>query len=133
MQNISELSKKDLGDLGEDVAVRFLKNKGYLIKYIKYKLGRGEIDIIALDKKNCLCFIEVKTKRADDGFNPLLSITDNKQRQLSKLALMYMQKFKIQNIDARFDVVTVVFKNDKKKYYDVNLFKNAFPLHSKYL
>lgn len=132
MRNIKSLNRKELGRLGENVAVKFLKKKGYLIKHIRFKLGRGEIDIVGIDRKQCLCFIEVKTKKVNDEFNPLFSITDKKQKQLSKLALLYMQKFNIYDTNARFDVITVIFKANNRSY-DVDLLKNAFPLHSKYL
>ena len=47
--------------IGEDIAVNYLKKKGYKIIERNFRKGYGEIDIIAL-KKNVLVFVEVKTR-----------------------------------------------------------------------
>ncbi len=52
-----------LGEKGEELAVRFLKKKGYKIIKQNYKTRIGEIDIIARDG-NALVFIEVKTRES---------------------------------------------------------------------
>ena len=44
-------TKKQLGAQGEDLAVKFLAGKGYLILERNYYIQSGEIDIIAQDKK----------------------------------------------------------------------------------
>lgn len=129
MSNLSDLDRKSTGKLGEQVAINFLESQGYSIKETNYKLGHGEIDIIAFDK-DYICFIEVKTQKENESTHPLYAITDSKQRQLSKLALLYIKKFHLQNKDARFDVVGVMFKSDGTHH--LNLIKNAFSLHPKY-
>src|ERR1700704_4949873 len=53
--------KKDpLGERGENVAARELRNKGYRILTRNFKCVMGEIDIVARDGKT-LVFVEVKT------------------------------------------------------------------------
>ena len=37
------------GKQGEEIAVKFLKNKGYKILETNWRLGKNEIDIIAMD------------------------------------------------------------------------------------
>ncbi len=53
-------SKKDVGNLGEDIAAQFLMKQGYLIKDRNYLRSYGEIDIVAY-KNGIYHFIEVKT------------------------------------------------------------------------
>ncbi|MCJ7563371.1 MAG: YraN family protein, partial [Candidatus Aminicenantes bacterium] len=45
--------------MGEDAAVRFLEKKRYRVVARGFRLFRGEIDIIAYDRKT-LVFAEVK-------------------------------------------------------------------------
>lgn len=62
--------KRKTGDWGEDLASSFLKKKKYKILDRNYNVRGGEIDIIAWCKINrvkTLCFIEVKTRKHDDG------------------------------------------------------------------
>lgn len=49
------------GKIGEDIAVNFLKTKGYKVLTRNYTKKWGEIDIVALNK-GVLHFIEVKSK-----------------------------------------------------------------------
>ena len=46
--------------MGEDIAVKYLKNKGFSIVCLNYRKKYGEIDIIA-KKGTILHFVEVKT------------------------------------------------------------------------
>ncbi len=50
-----------IGLLGEDIACRYLANKGLSIRERNYTRRWGEIDIIAVDKGNKIHFIEVKS------------------------------------------------------------------------
>ena len=77
-------SKKQTGDLGEKLALDYLKKKKYKILETNYRYSRkGEIDIIAKDKKTKdLVFIEVKTRR-DSRFGwPEVSVNQKKRRRL---------------------------------------------------
>jgi len=57
------------GVLGEDIASKFLENKGFFIISRNYRKKYGEIDVIAKDLKGVLVFVEVKTvfSRLDGG------------------------------------------------------------------
>jgi len=58
------LSKKELGEKGEQLAVDFLIENGFEIIERNYRYGHGEIDIIAKDPSdNFTAFIEVKTRQ----------------------------------------------------------------------
>ena len=52
--------KQKIGRLGEDIAIKYLQNKGFLVIGQNYLKKCGEIDIIA-KKDRVLHFIEVKT------------------------------------------------------------------------
>lgn len=120
--------KKRIGKRGEELAVKYLRKNGYKILHENYRFKFGEIDIIGEDKE-CLCFIEVKSRWEDD-IHPFYYVNKRKQKQLSKLALMYIKKYSLQQRDARFDVVGVKFKDID--LFEIELLKNAFELWSKY-
>jgi putative endonuclease len=115
---------KTLGEKGEDIAAAFLKKKGYNILFRNYKCSFGEIDIIAKHKKT-LSFIEVKTRSTKKYGLPQEAVTSVKQAKISRVALEFVQRYKMDNRAARFDVVSVQSLNDG---YEVDLIENAFEL-----
>ncbi|OGH47744.1 MAG: hypothetical protein A3A51_04900 [Candidatus Levybacteria bacterium RIFCSPLOWO2_01_FULL_39_10] len=74
--------------MGEDLAANFLKKKGYKIIDRNFRLGYGEIDIIAV-KKNTLVFVEVKTRRGSLYGTPFEQISSNKLRTIVRTAQFY--------------------------------------------
>jgi len=115
---------KTLGKKGEDIAAAFLEKKGYNILFRNYKCSFGEIDIIAKHKKT-LSFIEVKTRSTKKYGLPQEAVTPAKQAKISRVALEFVQRYKMENRAARFDVVSVQSLNDG---YEVDLIENAFEL-----
>lgn len=122
---------REFGAGGEDLAARFLRKNGYRIVLANFKapIGRnrvgvavsGEIDLIAFDG-NVLCFIEVKT-RSSDEFAPALSAVDlRKQRQIIRAAKVYRKIFRVSGIKFRYDVVTVVRRENARP--EIELFKS---------
>lgn len=98
------------GAMGEILAARFLRDKGYGILSSNYRCRFGEIDIIASDKRY-LVFVEVKTRREDSRYLPREAVTVTKQRKLLQTAAMYMSRFPM-NLQPRFDVIEVVTTSD---------------------
>ena len=98
------------GAMGEILAARFLRDKGYGILSSNYRCRFGEIDIIASDK-HYLVFVEVKTRREDSRYLPREAVTITKQRKLLQPAAMYMSRFP-SNLQPRFDVIEVVTASD---------------------
>lgn len=115
-----------LGRRGEERAAKFLISKGYTIVEQNYRCRYGEIDIIGrLD--SYLVFIEVKTRSNTLFGSPQSSVTTTKQRQIIRSAEFYLQKNKLSETDARFDVVAII--EGKHGPPCIELFQNAFELH----
>ena len=117
------------GKNGEDLAVSCLLKQGYKIIERNYKTKLGEIDIIA-DCRGCICFVEVRAKNSLSFGAPEETIIKRKQLQISKAALLYIKKYKLQDKSCRFDVVSV--EGVDKPRPEVRLIENAFELDSKY-
>jgi len=95
-----------LGVKGEDLAVKFLKKKGYKILSRNYKTPLGEIDIVAEDGET-LVFVEVKT-RADNSFGqPFEAVNYRKREKLKKVALYYLKNCCKKDLPSRFDVLSI--------------------------
>ncbi|MCX8057597.1 MAG: YraN family protein [Ignavibacteria bacterium] len=114
---------KSFAKLGEEVAAKFLTEKGYSIVKRNFVFGKGEIDIIAKDG-DCLVFVEVKTRKNYDYGEPEYAITKSKQRQLKKIAEAYFYVNGIQEQLCRFDVITIV--GEKEDEMKINHIINAF-------
>ena len=120
--------RKQRGSRAEDLAVEFLRRRGYRILERNFKLKLGEIDIIAEDQ-DTLCFVEVRAKAEGGLVSPLESITPSKQQKLSKLALAYLRsRYRSLDVRSRFDVVGVIFDEQGKE--SVDIVQNAFELWS---
>lgn len=117
------MNTKDFGNEGENLASKYLIEKGYKILKRNYRYGKGEIDIIA-EIDNILVFVEVKT-RANDTYGPAeLAISRSKQKQIKKIAELYLIENEIFDKDCRIDVVAINY--DKKSSYSLNHIINAF-------
>jgi len=84
----------------------------------------GEMDIIAKEK-DTLAFIEVKTRTSTEFGPPQLAVNASKQRQLSKVALNYLNEKRLKDVKARFDVVAILLGQQGEK---IELIKDAFEL-----
>lgn len=98
--------RHDLGILGEDLAVKFLKKNGYKILQRNFRSKLGEIDIVA-QEKDVLVFVEVKTRWSEKFGLPEEAITPWKIRSIIKTG----QYFKLLNPDfpesLRIDLVAI--------------------------
>ena len=118
--------KRYIGNLGEDIACRFLVERGFVIKDRNYLKKYGEIDIVA-EKDKLLRFIEVKSvsrrkKNIQDersGYSPEENLHPWKLKRLARTIESYLLDKK-KNIkggldsDWQFDVVVVFLYADEK-------------------
>ena len=83
-----------------------LKKRGYRILETNFRCRRGEIDIVA-QQKDCLVFVEVRTKSNLDFGSPEESITAIKKQRLISLALTYIDTHQDLPSLWRIDVVAI--------------------------
>ncbi len=123
------LSRKEMGNAGEQAAAGLLERNGYIIAAMNVRplpgLARGEIDIIAWDGP-VLCFVEVKTRRFRAPA-PEVSVNMPKRRQLIMLAEAYLSQLTPEPESCRFDVVSVRI-DPTLRHPIASLHKNAFGL-----
>ena len=117
---------KDIGTLGENISINYLKDSGYNILEKNFRCKCGEIDIIAINK-GYICFIEVKTRYGINFGVPAESVVYSKQHKIYKTAQVYISWRNIENSNFRFDVIEVIL-NSANNDFSVNHIENAFQL-----
>ena len=122
---MAEYNDRNTGSIGEEIAARYLETKGFEIKKRNFQYSNfGEIDIIAKDG-NILVFVEVKANRTKNFGKPEFRVGISKQRQIYKVAQIYMSYNHIRNTDCRFDVIGIEMGRDTN---EITHFENAFSL-----
>ena len=114
---------KWIGKIGENIATKFLKQKGYEILDVNARTPFGEIDIVAR-RKDTMIFVEVKTRITSSLGPPFLSVTRSKQRHLIRNALCYLKRRGRVDSDWRIDVISVKL-NDRYEPESIELIENA--------
>ncbi len=114
----SKVLNKINGDVGEILAVNFLKKKNYKILETNFKTKFGEIDIVALDNK-VVVFVEVKRRKTLAYGRPIEAVDFRKQQTIRRVAEFYLMLKKMPLCDCRFDVIEILGE-------DINHEINAF-------
>jgi len=114
-----------LGKKGEEIAVDYLKTKGYSIVRQNFRWRSLEVDIIAL-KENILHFVEVKTRSSSYFGEPELFVSRQKQRNYIQAADAFVTENDRQE-EVQFDIIAIVsIKNNIK----INHIESAFSILS---
>ncbi|KKT53672.1 MAG: hypothetical protein A2445_05390 [Candidatus Jacksonbacteria bacterium RIFOXYC2_FULL_44_29] len=102
--------RKQLGAWGEELAVKFLRQRGYTIIAQNFASRYGEIDIIAFDPRipDTLCMLEVKTRVSTDFGPPEEAITPNKIKRLHDTACSYFFQHRIEDRIFRLDAISIL-------------------------
>lgn len=100
----------DLGKWGEDEAALYYEDRGYEILERDWKVGKRDIDLIALtEDKDTLVFVEVKTRQNNDLQEPEEAVDVKKMRNLAIAANAYVKLHGL-DMDVRFDIISVIGK-----------------------
>ncbi len=100
-------AKDMLGQLGEQVAAKYLTESGLTVLGRNWRCREGEIDIIALDGRT-LVICEVKTRSGVRFGTPLEAVTVPKARRLRRLAVAWVRAHGLVFDQIRIDVVGVL-------------------------
>ena len=132
------VEKHKIGVIGEEIATKFLKNKGFSVLDRNYRKPWGELDIV-VEKDGILHFIEVKSvscetlpvsRKLSDGsvsyenldFGPEDHMHFEKRKRLSRIIETYLID-KGGDKDWQVDLV-LVYLSQKLKKARVNIVEN---------
>jgi putative endonuclease len=106
---IMKTNRQNLGRKGEDLAARYLSQQGYKILHRNYRIGKAEIDIIALDNDD-LVIVEVKSVRTTFFGSGVENITRRKKTMLILAAYAFLELYPaVETKNLRFDVIAIDF------------------------
>lgn len=105
------MGNQALQKVGEDAAAALLRADGWRLLHRNWRRKIGELDLVAL-KGDTLAFVEVKARRGPSFVDPALGVDERKQRQLRRVASLYLAFERPRFVDCRFDVISVLIGDD---------------------
>lgn len=101
------MNKRKIGADYEQVAAKYLQEKGYFLLQKNYFTRYSEIDLIAKDRE-ILVFCEIKYRRNDTFQSPLEAVDSRKQKRVCRAALIYLcENGYPEDTACRFDVIAI--------------------------
>ncbi len=114
--------KKRLGSRGEELATKYIEQKGYRLLARNYSTPYGELDIVAKEGKT-LVFIEVKTRSSGRYGTGVEAISHWKERHLVTAAQIFCKRYHLEQVDCRFDVISIFYAGSAYRLHHI---ENAF-------
>jgi putative endonuclease len=111
-----------LGEIGEDLAVRELQQRGYAVLARRYRRRGGEIDIVATDGPTVV-FVEVKARDGRSFGAGFEAVTSLKRQRLVATARDFVARHQLHDRPCRFDVVAIQLVNEGA---EIEVIRNAF-------
>lgn len=101
-----EDARQLLGLEGERIAIAFLTSCGWSVEAHRFRLGRHDIDLI-IRKGHTVAFVEVKTRRSQLCGSGLEAVSRRKQRDIARVAGVWLLRYGRPDDEYRFDLVAV--------------------------
>lgn len=111
------MERKELGFLAENIAARYLQERGYQIISRNYRRPWGEIDLIAR-RDGAIFFVEVKANQQQftaADFAPEARADAVKMNKVRRTAALYMGQTEDPQLAWQIDVIAVTFDRANKK------------------
>ncbi|HJU88158.1 MAG TPA: YraN family protein [Gemmatimonadaceae bacterium] len=113
------------GEMGERIAERWLRSKGWRVLARRFRSGHRDIDLI-VERSGTVAFVEVKARRGWWYGDPVEAVHWRKRRELVRSALVWVDRQRtIVGDTYRFDVVGVLVEGERVRVRHV---ENAFDL-----
>lgn len=114
----------ETGRAGEEHAAGLFRARGGVVISRNWSSASGELDLVVLDGRGRLRFVEVKTRTGTGFGSPAESVTGLKQRRIRKLALEWLEAHPGSWRQVCFDVVGVDLADPSRPRLE--LFEDVF-------
>ena len=117
-------ARQAFGELGERIAERWLRKRGWRVVQRRFRNGRRDIDLV-VERDGTVVFVEVKARRGADFGGPVQAVNWRKQKELERSAMVWIDRHGRDAEIYRFDVVGVLLNGAVVRVCHV---ENAFSL-----
>ena len=118
-------ARQALGELGERIAERWLRERGWRIVQRRFRSGHRDIDLV-VERDGLVAFVEVKARQGDLFGDPVAAVHWRKQKELGRSARVWVDRHGRRDDAYRFDVIGVLVAGSMVRIRHV---PNAFVLH----
>ena len=115
------------GEIGERVAERWLRRKGWRIMQRRFRSGHRDIDLVA-ERDGLVAFVEVKARKGAEFGGPVEAVNWRKQRELTRSAHVWISRHGRPSDSYRFDVIGVLVAGSTVRVRHV---EDAFAIRSR--
>ncbi|MEO7456653.1 MAG: YraN family protein [Gemmatimonadaceae bacterium] len=98
---------QELGELGERIAERWLRERGWRVVQRRFRSGHRDIDLV-VEQDGLIAFVEVKARRGDRFGDPVSAVNWKKQKELGRSARVWIARHGRAQDAYRFDVFGVL-------------------------
>lgn len=119
-------ARQAFGELGERIAERWLRRRGWRIVQRRFRSGHRDIDLV-VERDGTVAFIEVKARKGAEFGGPVQAVNYRKRKQLERSAMVWIDRHGQEAESYRFDVVGVLLNGADVRVCHV---ENAFVLAS---
>ena len=114
-----------IGQIGEELAAKIMREKGFRVVDMNWKFGHLEMDVIAVSRKE-IAFVEVKTRTSSfGGKRPEEFVDELKRRRMAAAANAYIKFHKIE-LTPRFDIIGITMDATTYEVKEVTHLEDAF-------
>jgi putative endonuclease len=117
-------ANQELGELGERIAERWLRRRGWRVLQRRFRNGHRDIDLV-VERDGTVAFVEVKARRGQAFGDPVEAVNWSKQKELVRSACVWIDRHGRPSESYRFDVVGILVEGERVRIRHV---PNAFGL-----
>jgi putative endonuclease len=100
-------ARQAFGELGERIAERWLRRRGWRVVNRRFRNGRRDIDLV-VEQQGTIAFVEVKARKGAEFGGPVGAVNWRKQKELTKSAHVWIDRHGQPHQEYRFDVIGVL-------------------------
>lgn len=117
-------ARQVFGELGERIAERWLRRRGWRVVQRRFRNGHRDIDLV-VERDGTVAFVEVKARRGPEFGGPVQAVHWRKRKALERSALVWIDRHGREAESYRFDVVGVLLQDSGVRVCHV---ENAFAI-----
>jgi putative endonuclease len=119
-------ARQAFGVLGERIAERWLRRRGWRVVQRRFRSGHRDIDLV-VEQDGIVAFVEVKARRGAEFGGPVQAVNWRKRKELERSATVWIDRHGREAETYRFDVVGVLLNGADVRVCHV---ENAFAIRS---